>query len=250
MEEIAKIAKRFNISEIPKFTPEQIKERDKQFEEELVAKYLNDKANSFLTKRSLYNEENVLDHTFNQVKPVSDDFVKLAKKAREIAKEYAEGERFNTILSGRAGAGKTMLAVCILNFVSKNSKKPTNCLFISSSELSDLAYSQYNREEYDRQARYHQLFKDVKDCDVLVLDDLGTESSMQYHSSEASNTIQKALFRIGDLMQKKALIITTNNTEQQLEDIYNQKIVSRLLTSNIDHILNFNSVSDYRKAHN
>lgn len=250
MDELNEVAERFNIKEIPKFTKKEIMERTRRQEEQLVANYLKNKADTFLTKRSIYNEDSVLDHTFKNVQPVSDDFIKLAKKAMEIAKKYAQGDRFNTILSGQAGAGKTMLGVCILNYIVSKSQKPTNCLFLSVSELADLAFSQYQKEEYDKQARFHQLFKDIKDCDVLMLDDLGSESSMQLNSVEASNTVQKALFRIGDLTQKKALIITTNNTEKQLEDIYNPKIVSRLLTSNIEHILNFKNIKDYRKAHN
>lgn len=250
MEEVAEIVKRFNIRKIPKLTPEQIKEHDRQLEEKLVNQYLRTKANTFLKKRSLFNEQGVLNHTFSQVEPVSDDFIELAKRARKIAGEYANGQRYNTILAGQSGAGKTMLAVCILNWVHSNAKEPVNCLFISVSELSELAFSQYRKEEVNKQDRYNQIFKDVRDCDLLVLDGLGTESSMQYNSSEASNTIQKSLFRIGDLMQTKSLIITTNNNEKQLEEIYNQKIISRLFTSNTEHILNFSNVKDYRKAHN
>lgn len=250
MEEIAKIVKKFNVKSIPKLTPEEIKKHDRELEERLVMEYRENKAKTFLKKRSLYSEKGVLDHTFSQVEPVSDMFVQLAKKARGIASEYAKGQRFHTILAGQAGAGKTMLAVCIINWCFKKSIEPVNCLFVSVSELADLVYSQYRKEEHERQARYHQLFKDIKDCDLLVLDDLGSESSMQYSSQEASNTIQKALFRIGDLMQGKALIITTNNSEEQLVEIYNDKIVSRLLTDNDDHILNFENVSDYRRAHN
>lgn len=248
--ELEQIIKRFRIKDIPKLTPEQIAEHDRQVEERLVNQYKQSKADNFLKLRSLYNEKNVLNSSFKNVEPVSDEFKTIAQKSAQMAKEIASGQRYNIILSGTAGAGKTMLATCVLNYVSKHSTKPTNCLFLSVSELADLAYSQYNREEYERQARYHQLFKDIKDTDVLLLDDLGTESSMQANTQEAANTIQKALFRIGDLMQGKCIIITTNNTEQQLCSIYNTKIVSRLLTSNKEHILNFGNVEDYRKAHN
>lgn len=249
-EELEKIIKRFRLKDIPKLTPEQIAEHDRQKEQELVSQYLNSKAKKFMTQRSLYNEQGVLEHSFSDVKPVSDRFKVLAKKSSHIAKEIASGERYNIILAGRAGAGKTMLAVCMLNYIKSHSVKPTNCLFVSVSELADLSFSQYHREEYDRQARYHQLFKDIKDTDVLVLDDLGTESSMREDTAQANNTVQKALFRIGDLMQKKSIIITTNNTEEELEKIYNAKVISRLFTSNPDHILNFADVEDYRKAHN
>ena len=153
------------------------------------------------------------------------------------------------MLSGQAGAGKTMLAVCIMNYL--RSKQPqAKCLFISVTELSELAFSQYRKEEYDQQARYNQAMKDIDECDLLVLDDLGTESSMTVDTSESSNTVQKMLFRIGDLMQGKRLVITTNNNGEELTEMYNPKIISRLLTSNQEHILKFENVEDYRQQHN
>ena len=168
-----------------------------------------------------------------------------------LMEEIAEIEERITFeeMSGQAGAGKTMLAVCILNYL--RSKQPqAKCLFISVTELADLAFSKYHKEEHDKQARYNQAFKDIEECDLLVLDDLGTESSMTVDTSESSNTVQKMLFRIGDLMQGKRLVITTNNNGDELTDMYNPKIISRLLTSNQDHILKFENVEDYRQQHN
>ena len=248
-ERLADLIHRFRINEIPKVTPEEAQKHSEQLEKRLVEEYQTKRAKNFTKVRSIYNEKNVLDHVFKNVEPVSDEFTVLAKKAREIAKEYAHGEKFNTVLSGQAGAGKTMLAVCILNYL-RNKQPQAKCLFISVTELADLAFSKYHKEEYDKQARYNQAFKDIEECDLLVLDDLGTESSMTVDTSESSNTVQKMLFRIGDLMQGKRLVITTNNNGDELTDMYNPKIISRLLTSNQDHILRFENVEDYRQQHN
>lgn len=246
---LADIIHKFHINEIPKVTPEEAQKHSEQIEQRLVNEYQAKRAKNFTRVRSIYNEKNVLNHVFKDVKPVSDEFTVLAKKALVIAKKYANGERFNTVLSGQAGAGKTMLAVCIMNYL--RSKRPqAKCLFISVTELSELAFSQYRKEEYDQQARYNQAMKDIDECDLLVLDDLGTESSMTVDTSESSNTVQKMLFRIGDLMQGKRLVITTNNNGEELTEMYNPKIISRLLTSNQEHILKFENVEDYRQQHN
>ncbi|HLQ87169.1 MAG TPA: DnaA/Hda family protein [Enterococcus sp.] len=246
---LADIIHKFHINGIPKVTPEEAQKHSEQVEQRLVNEYQTKRAKNFTRVRSIYNEKNVLNHVFKDVKPVSDEFTVLAKKALVIAKKYANGERFNTVLSGQAGAGKTMLAVCIMNYL--RSKQPqAKCLFISVTELSELAFSQYHKEEYDQQAKYNQAFKDIAECDLLVLDDLGTESSMTIDTSESSNTVQKMLFRIGDLMQGKRLVITTNNNGEELTEMYNPKIISRLLTSNQEHILKFENVEDYRQQHN
>ena len=246
---LADIIHKFHINEIPKVTPEEAQKHSEQVEQRLVNEYQTKRAKNFTRVRSIYNEKNVLNHVFKDVKPVSDEFTVLAKKAQVIAKKYVNGERFNTVLSGQVGAGKTMLAVCIMNYL--RSKQPqAKCLFISVTELSELAFSQYRKEEYDQQARYNQAMKDIDECDLLVLDDLGTESSMTVDTSESSNTVQKMLFRIGDLMQGKRLVITTNNNGEELTEMYNPKIISRLLTSNQEHILKFENVEDYRQQHN
>ena len=232
-----------------KITPEEAQKHSEELEQRLVKQYQAKRAKNFTSLRSIYNEANVLNHSFKNVEPVSDEFTALAKKARQIAENYANSESFNTVLSGQAGAGKTMLAVCILNYVRR--KRPEmKCLFMATTELAELAFSQYRKEEYDKQARFNQALKDINECDLLVLDDLGTESSMTTDISESNNTVQKMLFRIGDLMQGKRMIITTNNNGEELTAMYNPKIISRLLTSNPDHILKFEHVADYRQQHN
>lgn len=238
------------IGDIPQMSKEERQAWHIKKEQEEVARYKRHKAKTFLQLRSVYNEKNVLKHIFSKVEPVSEEFKQLAVKSREIAKDYSNGAHYNVIFQGAAGTGKTMLATCILNYIQKNAVKPINCLFISVSELPELAFAKYKKEEHELQARYQQLLKDLEDTDVLLLDDLGTESSMQSITSEASQTIQDTMFKIADKMQGKAVIITTNNTGSELQAIYNQKITSRLLTTNKDHILLFNDIPDYRMQHN
>ena len=248
-EQLASLTRRFHISDIPKITPEEAKKHSEELEQRFVKQYQAKRAKNFTSLRSIYNEANVLNHSFKDAEPVSDEFTTLAKKARQIAEKYTNGERFNTVLSGQAGAGKTMLAVCILNYVRR--KRPEmKCLFMAATELAELAFSKYNKEEHDKQARFNQALKDIEECDLLVLDDLGTESSMTTDTAESNNTDQKMLFRIGDSMQGKRLIITTNNNGQELTEMYNPKVTSRLLTSNPEHILKFEKVADYRQQHN
>lgn len=248
-EQLTNLTHRFHIGDIPRVTPEEAQKHSEELEQRFVKQYQSKRAKSFTNLRSIYNEENVLNHSFKNVESVSDEFTALAKKAREIAEKYASGEKFNTVLSGQAGAGKTMLAVCMMNYVRR--KRPEfKCLFMATTELAELSFSKYRKEEYDRQARFNQALKDIDECDLLVLDDLGTESSMQVDTAESSNTVQKMLFRIGDLMQGKRLIITTNNNGEELTEMYNPKIISRLMTSNQEHILKFEYVADYRQQHN
>ena len=243
------IARKIRLKDIPVMSPEEQQAWRDELERKEVAKYKAKRAKTFMQQRSIYNEQNVLAHEFKNIEPTSDEFVKLAKQAKQIALDYCNGKQYNTVLRGKAGTGKTMLSVCMLNLVRKHAIEPKSCLFVSTAEIAELSFAKY-QHDFRREDRFNQFFKDLKETDLLVLDDLGTESSLQGETREASNTVQQTMFRIGDLMQGKPIIITTNNTGDDLIRIYNQKIVSRLLTSNPEHVLDFSKVPDYRMAHN
>lgn len=46
---------------------------------------------------------------------------------------------------------------------------------------------------------------------------------------------------------KKFTIVTTNNTVDELQTMYNVKLISRLIPSNPKHIIDFNGLTDFRR---
>ena len=64
----------------------------------------------------------------------------------------------------------------------------------------------------------------------------------------ANETVQRALFELTTALQDKVLIITTNYDAKQLQQMYNEKLLSRMLTTNQDHIIKFEGIPDYRYA--
>ena len=84
---LADIIHKFHINEIPKVTSEEAQKHSEQVEQRLVNEYQTKRAKNFTRVRSIYNEKNVLNHVFKDVKPVSDEFTVLAKKARVIAEK-------------------------------------------------------------------------------------------------------------------------------------------------------------------
>lgn len=221
---------------IKKVTPEERSEMEKKAEAEALKElYAGEKVR--MINNSLISDFEDLKSNFDDFKVTNSIQKKELACARKIANEIYSGSKSNYVFTGKAGTGKTMLAVCILNGINKITTK-TTCLFISVAMLMDLELATIGKfDEFtkDRAYRYEQL---IKKSDLLVLDDLGSESVL-VNNSEASNFTQKVLFRLADYRKNKPNIITTNNTSVQLRKMYNEKIVSRLLAKNSDNIVIF-----------
>ena len=250
MESIGEALKQYHVKIKPLSKEDALKFKQKM-EAEAAQKYLVTKSKQFLKKRSLCYEKSLLNSRFKNLDYSNPDFREIATKVKQVATDYQNGQRYNVILQGKAGTGKSLLACCLLNSVHDNAKKPTNCLFLDATMFADLALSQNDHQEYDKQAHYSQVLRDLKETDVLVLDDLGSEASLKCGEiTQANNTVQRALFNLGTIMQHKAVVITTNNSGAEIKQMYNAKVTSRLLTNNINHVFNFDNLPDYRQSHN
>lgn len=246
---IQEIRRKFNLKEIKKETPEENRKRTEEMERRFVAEYNAKKAKVFLKQRSLLNQKDALDAEYSDLdKNSSDKFKALTKRSLQVVRDFANKNMYTVILTGTQGSGKTMLTSCMLNKL--NQATNLKCLFASTVKIYDLAMARYknlSKEDLQdsQQALYH-FMKSVKEADVLALDDLGSETALGAETREASQTMQEILFEIGEVIQDKGLIITTNNSLQDFSKMYNSKIISRLFTNNPEHIFNFKGIEDRR----
>ena len=63
------------------------------------------------------------------------------------------------------------------------------------------------------------------ECDLLIIDDLGTEKASDYNFSNLFNTINERLLR------RKSIIISSNLEMPDIETRYSQRIFSRLVSA-------------------
>ena len=143
------------------------------------------------------------------------------KKAHSVAKEFVEtfGEDFrNLFLYGDTGVGKTFLSNCIAKELMD---KSYSVIYLSTFELFDiLAKSKFEKNEAADQMNHH-----IFDCDLLIIDDLGTELVNSFTVSQLFLCLNERILR------KKSTIISTNLSMADLRDIYSERIFSRV-TSN------------------
>ena len=184
---------------------------------------------------------------FKAVKGTKEFEVK--QKARLLAGAYLKStdkagkkrRRFNTIFFGQPGTGKTHLAMSMLKGVNDYAKPAKRCLFINVNTLMDHIFSSFNDPTEMWTKEYS--IKLIGDADLVVLDDLGTESSMT-DKGQASEFVQKLLYRISN--RPTELIITTNLSQQQFKRTYNLKIISRLFANTKNSIIDFLGINDKR----
>ncbi len=127
----------------------------------------------------------------------------------------------NLFFYGGCGLGKTFLSHCIARELIETSH---SVLCFSAGDLFDgLARETFRRE--DTSAGAAVSMEDLTACDLLILDDLGTEMTNTFVAS--------ALFRIlsGRLSAARSTIISTNLPLQVFADTYSERVFSRITSS-------------------
>lgn len=178
----------------------------------------------------------------------------IGNRAWTLAKMIANGQNMNVYLAGNPGTGKTSLALAMVDKIRNESGK--TALFVSTDALAEL----YSRRFDDKvlQNRLYELIDlmqgnrqlKIEPVDVLVLDDFGTEGGMRTDTkSQVRVDMQKGLFSVADArFGKFTTIVTTNNKTSELQEMYNEKLLSRLITRNPEHRLTFNGMVDVRAS--
>lgn len=122
----------------------------------------------------------------------------------------------NIIFYGGTGLGKTHLSLAIANAVIN---RGYSVIYGTAQNLlNDLQNENFGR--YDN-IRYYE--KAVMNCDLLIIDDLGTEFKNSYTTAELYNIINSRI------LSRLPTIISTNFTQNELEDKYDQRITSRIV---------------------
>lgn len=195
----------------------------------------------YLKRQSLVDRDEVFNYTFKNFRAESKTFEYLAKgSARDIAKGYLRypDAKGNCIFYGNAGAGKTHLAMAILNAVNDNADPMVRCLFISVNKLIREMKNWFQDKTGIWSPKH--VTKVVSQANLVVLDDLGAESA----NNMATSFVQDTIFDIYESNQR--IITTTNLSLDELYRTYHSRLVSRMQESDQRKVIDFSKVSDKR----
>lgn len=206
-------------------------------------------------KRSLWSGGQELNFTFKQWLPDKQGNISLSKAVARQALNLADGMQenaYNVLFLGEKGTGKTSLALAMLNRL----EKTKSMVFVSTAELTYTLNQKYAYQDSRIQSRLSYLEESMKEADVLVLDDFGTETGMKEVTASRSD-FQELLYRVSNarwnLNENKIVrstIITTNNTRSELEKMFNNKLMSRLLpnTKQKENVILMKDLEDVRNV--
>ena len=130
-------------------------------------------------------------------------------------------ETFNTefrniLLYGDTGVGKTFLSHCIAKELIDRAH---SVIYFSAAQIFDLfAKNTFGKNaEQDSDALEH-----IYNCDLLIIDDLGTELSNSFTTSQLFICLNERILR------KKSTIISTNLALDKIQSLYSERIFSRI----------------------
>lgn len=148
-------------------------------------------------------------------------FQNAVKTCQRFIKNF-NSDYHNLFFYGTVGTGKSFLSCCVAKELMDRGH---SVIYFGATGLFDLlsgvAFHTQNRDE--RQNAYSDLYQ----CDLLIIDDLGTELTNQFTSSQLFSLLNER--HLG----KKSTLISTNFTLAQLRDRYSDRIFSRI-TSNFE----------------
>lgn len=151
-------------------------------------------------------------------------------EAYQAACDFAQNPCGFLILKGSNGCGKTHLAVATAWHCLSNGKK---ALFQVVPDLLDHIRATFSPAS---DIPYDELFDQIRDVDLLVLDDLGTQSSTPWASEKLFQIINHRY------NNHSATVITTNYEINEMDP----RIRSRLNDRRYSRYVNMDHVEDYR----
>ena len=145
------------------------------------------------------------------------------KRAVFISRELVEKidfEHKNILFYGSVGTGKSFLSGCIAKDILDSGH---SVIYFSAVAL----FEALARQTFDNKAKedLYNFHDYIYNCDLLIVDDLGTEVSNSFVSNQLFSFINERNLR------KKSTIISTNLSLDQISDRYSERVFSRIIST-------------------
>ncbi len=147
--------------------------------------------------------------------------LKVYETAKIFCDKFPQTKKLNLIFMGRCGSGKTFLASCIASAVLA---KGYSVIMLSSFAFVNRMLKFHTTFDGDKLSYIEPLM----DCDLLILDDLGSENMLK-------NVTVEYLFHVVNerMNANKHTVFTTNLDDDMIRARYGERTYSRLFGSRL-----------------
>ena len=143
----------------------------------------------------------------------------IREKVKSFIENFDNPEEKNLIFTGNTGVGKTFLTNCIANEILKLGK---TVLY----QTAPVMFDEINDAKFGRENARFDLYENILNVDLLIIDDLGTEKITDSKITELFTIINTRLLNQNHKITKT--IISTNLNVDELFKTYTTRIGSRL----------------------
>jgi len=152
----------------------------------------------------------------NGISPLK-NMQEIYKKCIDFVEQFDEHNK-NLFFIGSPGLGKTFLC----NSIAKDLlDKGRSVIYMTVPDLID-TMRKY-KFDFDKEENYAHYLNEIYNCDLLIMDDLGTELSTQFSNQAIYNILNKRIVNM------KKMIISTNLSGVDFQSTYSERIVSRII---------------------
>lgn len=148
-----------------------------------------------------------------------DNIENIKEIALSFIDNFDDANENNLLFLGNTGLGKTFLSNCIANELLKKGK---TILYQTAPVMLDTIIDyRFNKNDA------LDIYQNILDVDLLIIDDLGTECMNSMKFSELFNVINTRLLNQNNHVTKT--IISTNLGLKELKEKYDERIFSRFV---------------------
>lgn len=174
---------------------------------------VGDSGQTYLSALHYYSSQTFGSFSMREQEKLSSEERDNLKKAFNQAQHFAENPRGWMVFTGPSGSGKTHLAAAIGNYLALHGEMP---MFMTVQDLLDHLRSTFNPAS---QVSYDKLFDDIRSVPLLILDDLGAQSSTPWAKEKLYQILNHRYI---------AELPTVITTSLKIEDI-DDRLRSRIL---------------------
>lgn len=166
-----------------------------------------------------YYTDDYIDETIG-LSPLS-NIQKVVASCRSFIKHFHENHD-NLLLLGNTGVGKTFLANCIAKELLD---RGYTVIYLTAFRLFDILEKYKFGKDEDITYEASTQFEYFLDCDLLIIDDLGTELNNAFTNSQLYLIINERLLR------QRSTVISTNLSLTNINTNYGERVFSRIASS-------------------